>query len=371
LLLPVFFTLFMLGGFLVVDVGMLANERRQAQAAADFAALAGALELPYIDTDPDAAAKLLAAENFAREYARTNGYDADDPEVTFGVTTSYLGSADKIEVRVGREHRWLFGDFFGLVPETRVTARAVAQTNAHPRDIMVVLDRSGSMCIRTHGLMLNCPNPAGDPDRNGRADWEPFDTMRVASQGFSQYFTPSVGGVTIDRMGLVAFSDTAATTLPLTSNFVGGASAYAAAITAMRPSGYTNVGYGITRARQELAARGRPEATKIIVVLSDGIANLYRTGGTDASPTFRLCASTDGCASADNYVLAQAQAAADAGFAIYTIGYTDLAGVALLRQVAAIGAAGSGGEFFDVANPEDLDDTFRHIADLVRVALLE
>src|SRR5262249_4974991 len=39
-LMMVFLTLFMLGSLLVVDVGLMLNERRQAQTAADFAALA-------------------------------------------------------------------------------------------------------------------------------------------------------------------------------------------------------------------------------------------------------------------------------------------------------------------------------------------
>ncbi|MEX1022601.1 MAG: hypothetical protein WD058_05585, partial [Dehalococcoidia bacterium] len=68
----------------------------------------------------------------------------------------------------------------------------------------------------------------------------------------------------------------------------------------------------------------------------------------------------------------QAIEAAEAGASIYTIGYTESAGGALLEDIAAIGAdQGNGGAFFSVEDPELLRDTFFEIASLTRVALIE
>src|SRR6266566_2641876 len=60
-LMAVFLTMFMLGGTLVVDAGLMLNERRQAQSAVDMAALAAAQDLPWAPADPVAATKMDAA----------------------------------------------------------------------------------------------------------------------------------------------------------------------------------------------------------------------------------------------------------------------------------------------------------------------
>jgi len=168
--------LFVVMGVLVVDIGMFSAERRTAQTAADLAALAAAQDLPSRSGDPDEAAKLAAAQTSASDFLTANGFTNTDPEVTTSVVTNYGGDPTMIEVSANREFNWLFGGIFGI-GAAQVGARAVATANAQPRDIVLILDTSGSMCLETHGgPMLNCPNPPGDPDGNGQSDWEPFDT---------------------------------------------------------------------------------------------------------------------------------------------------------------------------------------------------
>ena len=140
----------LIGGVLVVDIGLLLDERREAQGAADFAALAAAQDLPRSAADPDVVAKIAAAEAIAHDYLKWNGYDQAQPDVTHIVNTTYAGRVDKIEVMVQRPRPWLLGRLFGLGDIT-VQGRAVAAANALPRDVAVVLDRSGSMCLFTHG----------------------------------------------------------------------------------------------------------------------------------------------------------------------------------------------------------------------------
>ena len=136
----------LVGGVMVIDLGLLFDEKRQAQAAADFAALAAAQDLPRSPADPDLAAKIAAAQVSAIEYLNWNGYDTTDPSVTTNIVTSYGGDVDKIEVRVSRPRPWIFG-----LSYVDVSGRAVAAANAVPRDVAVVLDRSGSMCAYSHG----------------------------------------------------------------------------------------------------------------------------------------------------------------------------------------------------------------------------
>jgi hypothetical protein len=552
----------LLGGVLVVDVGLLLDERRQAQGAADFAALAAAQDLPRSDLDPDLVTKIAAAEGIAHDYLDWNGYEEAEPDVTHIVNTTYTGDVDKIEVIVRRSRSWIFGRLFGLGDIT-VQGRAVAAANALQRDVVVTLDRSGSMCIDSHGsLMLNCgainytsssagtagstPNPltgnistdpddlvvvgatagnagsyvanngftlqvsqsvggtmtfatatkpsagggetysmthsgpnrqqlvavtlpssgaavtqlgawdtgllnyvapagsdrllvfvagfedSGSPDLNyvryGGQDlrllekddigsteagveiwvldetgiqaasgddfvvswdesvaqvayagaffanvnqgYEPFDTMREAADEFSENFTPFLEGVPFDELALVSYSTSASLDLGLTTDY-GPGSAFSSTLWSLAPAGYTNIGHAIAVARQELEANSVQGEARVIVLLSDGEPNRYRTGGTDASPTFATCSSTP-CTEAENYARDEAEIAAAAGIAIYTIGLSERAGEDLLRDLAQIGAAqGAGGQYFDVDDPSDLNDTFTQIADLLNFALIE
>lgn len=364
--------LFLVFGVLVIDIGHFSAERRTAQTAADLAALAAAQDLPSRAGDPGEAVKLISAYSSAMDYLAANGFSGSDLDVEVSVTPNYNGDPTQIEVTATRDFNWMFGGFFGLAPQT-VGARAVATAAAQPRDIVLILDRSGSMCSDTHGgSILNCPNPPGDPDGNGMADWEPFDTMRVASKELGLVLTPTApGGSILDRISLVTYSTAAATNLSFTNDFEEN-SAFEAAVNALVPAGYTNIGHSLQLARQQINANGRAEAAKVVVLLSDGYANRYRTGGSDGNPTFTTCSNTVTCAAADNYARQEAEALAATGASIYTIGYTEAAGAGLLEDIAEIGATeGGGGEFFSVENPELLASTFFEIASITRIALLE
>lgn len=113
LVVPVLFGFFAL----VIDGGKFVNERRDLQGDADFAALAGALELPAQG----------AAVVSAREWLTRNGIDVNDPDISIEINTPYEGNPDRIEVIVTRPT----GLFLPLLSHPmglgRVTARAVAE----------------------------------------------------------------------------------------------------------------------------------------------------------------------------------------------------------------------------------------------------
>ena len=102
-----------------IDVGLILQERRQLQNAADAAALAGAQELP------DSPAVAVAV---AQQYAEAHGVDLTDPGYTFVATTPYLGDPGKIEVTISHDVGFIFGRVLGL-DFANVPARAVAGTD--------------------------------------------------------------------------------------------------------------------------------------------------------------------------------------------------------------------------------------------------
>jgi hypothetical protein len=111
---------------------------------------------------------------------------------------------------------------------------------------------------------------------------------------------------------------------------------------------FTNIGAGMQKARLELEENGRHWAQKLIVLMTDGIANRPQPTST-----------------AREFVLREAQRAADARFPIVTISLGSAADKDLMQQVADITA----GIHFNIpggrsvaAYEEDLKDVFRQIA---------
>ena len=554
----------LVGGVMVIDIGLLFDEHRKAQAAADFAALAGAQDLPRSPSDPQLATKLALAESVALDYLELNGYDPTDPDVVATVNANYNGEVDQIEVHVTRTRSWVLGRIFGL-GLVDVSGRSVAAAAALPRDVVVTLDRSGSMCSLSHGsncdgwpwveeeTSSNSPNPltepidtlnhqmvvaaytaggagtytanngftvgtietsggtmtgatahkvsagpsetvsltfsggtqnrqqmiamtlpaasaadvaidgtwqtgllnhdapggsnrrlvfvamwedSGHPDLNwvryggqsllrvGKDEvgsgvragvemwvledaginaatgddftvswdegvshlvyshafftnvgqgpgWEPFDTMRQAADLYTASFEPYVEGLPFDYLSLASYATTATLDQELTLDYLTDDSQFQTALWGLSPQGWTNIGHALYVARTELDTNGHAGNERAIVLLTDGIANVYRSGGTDASPIFTTCG-TLGCQEAKDYAIEQATLAAAAGYSIYTIGLTEGAGEDLLQDIATIGATqGGGGQFFDVDDPSDLYDTFTQIADLLAYVLIE
>jgi Flp pilus assembly protein TadG len=116
-------------GALAIDVGLIVNERRDAQNDVDKAALAGAQELTLdagsIGTDTTAAA------NAARAWAASNGVDTSDPDVRLDVNVVYncFSNADPVptgvEVTVSRPAPSMFVRVLGLT-DWEATATATA-----------------------------------------------------------------------------------------------------------------------------------------------------------------------------------------------------------------------------------------------------
>ncbi|MDA7977386.1 MAG: VWA domain-containing protein [Pirellulales bacterium] len=111
----------------------------------------------------------------------------------------------------------------------------------------------------------------------------------------------------------------------------------------------TNIGAGILTAREEIQEHGRTGAFKMIVLMTDGIANRPYSSSY-----------------ARQYALDQAQDCADAGIPVVTISLGAGADTGLMNSIANM----TGGVHFNIPGgqsvedyEEDLKDAFREIAD--------
>ena len=125
----------------------------------------------------------------------------------------------------------------------------------------------------------------------------------------------------------------------------------------------TNIGGGLSRAISELtSSRARSTTRKVIVLMSDGVANIDENGhGT-----------SDGAPAARDYARDMAQIAADHDMRIYTVSVGYNVDRPLMQEIATIGG---GQEFYAVGNPEEyteqLELIFRSLGGERPVALIE
>jgi hypothetical protein len=282
------------------------------QCAADAGALAGAAELPRSSTD---------AADTARDYVKRNTQAQDgDIAVQFGHwdrTGRTFGAnqtpRDALLVTVQQPNTPLF---FGRVAgrsSQRMGGRAVAMFG--PRDIALVLDYSGSM------------------NEHGR-----IGELKSAVSLFTAILQ-QVGAQ--DRVAFSRYSTEGELEVGLTQNL----NYVQTRARSFSADGWTNIGEGMERARLELEQRGRPEATKIMVLMTDGKVN---------RPLNRDCR---------RYVLDEAQLLADDGIAAVTVSFGADADRTLMQQVADI----TKGVHFNVpdsvsSQEDDLGDVFRKIA---------
>lgn len=111
-------------------------------------------------------------------------------------------------------------------------------TVPQPLELMIVIDRSGSM------------------------SGQPFIDAQAAAQSFVDFLDLS-----IDRVGLASFESSARLDVPLTQN----GDAVKTAIGNLFASGGTAIGEGMAVAHNQLLANGTPGVAQVIVLLSDGV----------------------------------------------------------------------------------------------------
>jgi Mg-chelatase subunit ChlD len=107
-----------------------------------------------------------------------------------------------------------------------------------------------------------------------------------------------------------------------------------------------------------LYGSGRVAAAKIMVVMTDGIANRCFSSGSSSCGAH---------GDAETYAYNQAVVAANNGITIYAIGLGPSVNDSLLQDIADVG----GGIYLNAPTADDLEDTFEAIADAIRIRILQ
>ena len=296
---------------LVIDLGYAYYVKRSLQASADAAATAGALELP------DAGAAVSRAQQYGGSKGGKNER-GNIPSVTTAVSTKCLAIApckpvNAVVVRQTTKVRTLFARVLGI-DTLNVQARATACSpcGAGSLDVMLVLDRSSSMCE---------DDPVCTDLNNARQGIRAF--LRVMDPAYTSVglavFPPAADSGAACMPAERSNYDLPAAPyvlVPLSSDYLvnGDLNPLSPLVSTV---GCLKKGYGtayataIDRAQAELKAHGNPEADDVIVMLTDG--------GANTGPNFEpLPYQEQPCRrGVDSAVTAKKLA----GTTIYTIGY--------------------------------------------------
>jgi len=303
---------------LVIDIGYAYYAQRSLQTQADAAALAGAQNLP------DGNSAVAVAKQFGSSSSAKN-FRGDIGNVTETITTKCLASVpgcDPVNAVVVDERATtstLFSRVLGIHSlNIHVRSTACSPCGTQPLDIMIVLDRTGSMC----------------QDHNGNNDpaCTDLNNARSGIKSFLQVMNPSADYVGLAVLPPATSANNKCAT-PDTTNYNSTSAAYTivplshdystngvlntgsnlvSTINCMKASGSTSYATAIEKAQAELDAHGRSGVKKVIVFFSDGAANIGPTYYPTSSP-YRQQPCHQGVSSAN------AQKAK--GTVIYSIGY--------------------------------------------------
>lgn len=210
-------------------------------------------------------------------------------------------------------------DVWRELPEDRLVEYEITVENTAcevPLDVMLVLDSSAGMdsdgyCIGHPGVKSRyvCEFEVGSV-------WVPvpFNEVRDATKAFIDMLDPWN-----DRVGLVSFGTNAVLVNHLTDNF----SAVKLQIDLLAQDGHRNMGEGIEFAHTEFSVNGRPEAKHVMIVVTNGRADVDSEGNYP---------DMDG---GEEYAEEEAKSAKDDGIQIITVGMGDCISQDSLKNVAS------------------------------------
>ena len=154
---------------IVIDIGYAYKAQRDLQSAADAAALAGATQLP------DASAATATATQYGA--SPSGGNAVTRATVTESITTACISSipgcnpVNSVAVSETADVPTYFAKIFGLNSfKIHVKATACSPCGSKPVDVMLVVDRTGSMCQNSAGQA----DPACTDLNNARAGVKTF-----------------------------------------------------------------------------------------------------------------------------------------------------------------------------------------------------
>jgi secreted protein with Ig-like and vWFA domain len=307
---------------LVFDYSLLLRTNNQLQAALDASVLAAAQELPseYFATG-------VCEDYFEQNMPEDNALYAD-----VHLDISFPDSAN-IKATGAADVPYFFMSSLGF---SDGTVRAAAQARVFDADLALIIDRSGSMCRDSYGVLTaNCPD---------EGPWEPMDSVKEAAQSFAASVSEGV------RMSLISYSTSATLDVPIT----GDRAAIVDGIERLVPGGYTDIGGGVGVAIQEILDSGLAGRPGVVVLLTDGQPNMiegqYVGYGQEA----------------DDYVMEKAEEILDEGFMTFTIAFGNNADRALMRDIADL----NDGKYYYAPGESQLNLVFQEIAETKFIRLV-
>jgi Flp pilus assembly protein TadG len=303
---------------IVIDIGYAYKTQRDLQAAADAAALAGAQQLP------DSTAATATATQYGA--SSSGGNKITKVPVTETITTSCISSipgcnpVNSVAVNETANVPTFFAKVFGLNSfSVHVKATACSPCGSKPVDVMLVVDRTGSMCQNSSG--------ANDPACTD------LNNAKAGVRTFLSFFDPTIAYVGLAVLP-PATSVTTRCAAPLTANYNLATAAYTivpmshdyknadnslnnssnllSTLNCIQGAGSTSYSNAIEAAQAELDKDGRAKVPDVIVFMSDGAANTGPTYYATNSP-YRTQPCHQGITSSN---LQKAK-----GTTVYSIGY--------------------------------------------------
>jgi hypothetical protein len=284
-----------------IDVGYAYFAKRQLQAATDASALAGAQDLPAGSTAISTAISYASANSPSNLPAFTFTYDLKCTTTAIIATgcTSTVNPNELLVTGSGSTDTW-FAGIFGIKHfNLTAHANACSPCSSTPVDIVIALDRTGSMCdtkdsgnfcrdldnakdgIQTMLKILNPPYA-----QIGMVAFPPVE--KTTTGACSAPYTNGNGWTGYDASGRGYVTDTLNGdyklngSLNLASSLVlhttdGKADA------CVQAGGSTSYSEALRQSQAELLAHGRPKVPDYIVFLTDGEANLGSVYGVKSS----------------------------------------------------------------------------------------
>lgn len=278
--------------FLTLGVGVLAVDlptyfavQNQLQTAVNAAAIAGAYELPYGKQEAEDAAYEVGSENLV------GGKPLEEGDLTFNYQD---GETMTMEVKGTKTVDTLLGKFLcaaasvGKAPEDEGGGDDGAGADANCNVMTVAAHAKATPAARDTILVIDTSSSMGEGNK-------PITSVKGAAKNFVTMIQ-NFNNQSVDRIGVVKFDQTAATEISLTAGKDYSGSGFQKVkdkITNLKlfsGSGWnTNYYVGLKKALDELEAKGRKNATKSIIFLTDGYPNLPAPTGYSQTTPYTKC----------------------------------------------------------------------------------
>jgi hypothetical protein len=364
--------LVMLG--LVIDVAQAYRARVALRASTDAAALAGASNLP---NTPTAISTAYGYGGSGKNPVPNVG--AVSTNVQTSCTSAFPGCrpANTVSVTQSADVQTTFLKLLGFdTIHVQASASACSPCGAQPLDVMLVLDRTGSMCQFSNGTrdsactdlnnakdgirtFLGLMDPAGT--KVGLAVLPPATSIgaRCGDPATANYNLPGNPYVIVP---LVNDYRSPGGALNPTSQLV-------STLGCIQGNGGTAYANAIEAAQAELDRSGRPDAPDIIVMLSDGAANTGPTYYPNSSP-YRTQPCNQGVRSSATikakktvvYTIGYDLDASAPGTNVCRNGVTNALESPSITAYSALQQMASPGNFYNHPSPTDLSAIFQAIA---------